>query len=102
MYFSEYYSNPGFPVPKESCVTTPDRSASARSVSWRGWPPAALVAAQMLFCLVLAGVGVADAVLAAVALLAGDVLAVTVRAGALGAAVVRMLTAAGGGQLGAA
>jgi hypothetical protein len=51
--------------------------------------------------LVLAGVGLSEAVLAAVALLAGDVLAVTVRAGALGTAVVRIL-GAGGGQIGMA
>jgi hypothetical protein len=101
VYFSEYYSNLVFPVPKESCVTMPPRPASRRD-----WPPAMLVGAQMLFCLilVLAGVGLAEAVLAAVALLVGDVLAVSSRAGALRAVVVRMLaaTATATGQFGLA
>lgn len=89
MRSSEYYSGYGFPVPRQSCVTTPARRVE--------WPPQGLLLGQMLFTLMLflLDAGLVASVAAALVLLVGDVLAVRCAAGTLRGFASRLLAVAG-------
>ncbi|REH18255.1 hypothetical protein BCF44_13610 [Kutzneria buriramensis] len=87
MYGNEYYSNFGAPVPRTSCPTAPAARVE--------WPPPVLVIGQLIFTALLyvLGAGLINAVIAALVLIIGDMLAVNCRVSALRAFALRLLGA---------